>query len=160
MTATCHPTKMAYVKNLCRNCYEKELRASNPDYAERQREGRRAWGKRNPERLQEYNQRKVRNDTPEKKRERHLKADFGITLAQYGALLKSQNGVCAICKRPPKNRALAVDHCHKTNEIRGLLCFRCNYGMSWFQHNPAFLGLAGAYLIDPPAKAILGGQDD
>lgn len=57
----------------------------------------------------------------------------GITLADYNILLKRQNGVCAICKQPEtfKNRhgrvyALAVDHDHVTDQIRGLLCNGCN----------------------------------
>lgn len=63
----------------------------------------------------------------------HLKR-FGISLAEYEAMLAQQNHACAICKLPErapawkqrKPRMLAVDHCHTTGKIRGLLCFRCN----------------------------------
>lgn len=48
-------------------------------------------------------------------------------MAQYDKMLAAQGGKCAICKRPPKSRRLAVDHDHKTGKVRGLLCFRCNY---------------------------------
>lgn len=53
---------------------------------------------------------------------------FGITEEEYEALLKRQNGVCAICKGPPDTRwkRLAVDHDHVTREVRGLLCMVCN----------------------------------
>lgn len=44
-------------------------------------------------------------------------------------ILESQMGLCAICKRPKK---LNVDHDHKTGEIRGLLCSRCNLGLASF----------------------------
>ncbi len=56
---------------------------------------------------------------------------------KYAQLFASQNGVCAICLQK-ENRAhkmtgaiweLAVDHCHKTNKVRGLLCNACNRGM-------------------------------
>jgi hypothetical protein len=54
-----------------------------------------------------------------------LKARFGITLEEYNLLLQEQEGVCAICKRTEARR-LAVDHCHATGQIRGLLCSGCN----------------------------------
>ena len=53
---------------------------------------------------------------------------FGISLAQYDALHATQNGACALCKDPEKlpQSRLAVDHCHDTGRIRGLLCDLCN----------------------------------
>ncbi len=41
-------------------------------------------------------------------------------------MLSRQDGVCAICGDPPGARALAVDHDHTTNQVRALLCTRCN----------------------------------
>lgn len=63
------------------------------------------------------------------RRRSHLRRKFGITLEQYRGLLKKQNNSCAICLRPASdfNKELAVDHNHKTGEIRGLLCTNCNY---------------------------------
>ena len=57
---------------------------------------------------------------------------YGLTLDDYQQLLDAQRGLCGICRQPetamrngrPMN--LAVDHCHKTSRIRGLLCLRCN----------------------------------
>jgi len=53
---------------------------------------------------------------------------LGLTLDDYERLLAAQGGVCAICKRPPKQggRRLHVDHDHSTGSVRGLLCFICN----------------------------------
>ena len=59
--------------------------------------------------------------------EDHLRRSFGITAEDYNRTLEFQGGVCAICEEPPKKRRLAVDHDHKTGEIRGLLCWRCNH---------------------------------
>ena len=50
---------------------------------------------------------------------------FGLSEEDYTKMLVSQNGVCAVCKQPGFKR-LAVDHCHKTGKIRGLLCSSCN----------------------------------
>lgn len=60
----------------------------------------------------------------------------GYTLAQYGldeagfhALLVEQGGVCAICRSDSPGKRwdeFAVDHCHETGTVRGLLCGPCN----------------------------------
>src|SRR5437867_13162633 len=60
------------------------------------------------------------------------RAELGLSLAEYDALLAAQGGGCAICDRPPKTRRLDVDHDHRTGKVRGLLCHRCNRGLpSW-----------------------------
>lgn len=71
---------------------------------------------------------------PSMERERNFKRKYGITIEEYNKLLEKQNYVCEICKNKEtsvdgKNgskRKLAVDHCHNSNKIRGLLCWRCN----------------------------------
>ena len=71
-----------------------------------------------------------------------------LTQAQYNTVLQLQGGVCAICGRPPKNRKLNVDHDHKgpRGEVRGLLCHRCNRGLTWFNDRPERLRIAATYL--------------
>jgi hypothetical protein len=58
---------------------------------------------------------------------------YGITVQDYDRMLKKQDGVCLICKRPEKNRKLAVDHDHETGAVRGLLCTSCNNTLGWFE---------------------------
>ncbi len=53
-------------------------------------------------------------------------ARYGVTKQWYNETLDKQNGVCAICKSPPKNVRLHVDHNHKTKIVRGILCTKCN----------------------------------
>lgn len=76
---------------------------------------------------------------------------YGLTAEQYDDLLKLQGGKCAICRRRPKTKRLAVDHSHKTNEVRGLLCSRCNHdlmGAAWDSGNMA--AALWHYLNTPP----------
>ena len=87
---------------------------------------------------------------------RAISASFnGVTLDNNSTVLlkdqtdKNQNGICAICSGKQvqsKNRSLAVDHCHKTNKVRGLLCIECNVGIGKFQDNLQLLISAIKYL--------------
>jgi len=57
-----------------------------------------------------------------------LKRLYNVSLEQYSILFKSQNGVCVICSKPPRdNRKLVIDRDHVTDKIRGLLCDKCNF---------------------------------
>lgn len=83
--------------------------------------------------------------------------EFTITLEQYNLILKFQDFKCAICKRPAKDftQSLAVDHCHKTGLVRGLLCWECNKIVG--ERAVAYkLINAGNYLLNPPVTAALG----
>ena len=60
---------------------------------------------------------------------------YGITLTQYEDMLQQQEGKCAICNTAPKKRRLAVDHNHKTGELRQLLCIRCNHAIGVLEHD-------------------------
>lgn len=87
----------------------------------------------------------------------HLLRDFGMTDAEYDALLVSQDGRCAICGNEPKKQQLHVDHNHKTGVIRGLLCLWCNHRLlGGARERVDVLRSAIAYLEAPPALATLG----
>jgi len=59
-------------------------------------------------------------------RNKNLLKNYGITVEEYEEILKKQNGVCAICKKPPINKRLSVDHHHRLGHVRGLICWTCN----------------------------------
>lgn len=89
---------------------------------------------------------------PEKVRNNHLQSTFGISLSKYNEMHATQNGVCAICENPEmttrygKPRLLAVDHCHSTNKVRGLLCGNCNPMIGYAKDNIPVLERAIEYL--------------
>jgi Recombination endonuclease VII len=43
-------------------------------------------------------------------------------------LIDNHGDMCSICSKPGSSfkKRLSVDHNHKSNRIRGLLCYRCN----------------------------------
>lgn len=91
--------------------------------------------------------------TVEQRQDENLRKLHGITREQYLAMLAEQNGVCASCGKPetarnssgnPKN--LAVDHCHATGVIRGLLCHCCNISIGLVKESPEVLRNCATYL--------------
>lgn len=89
-------------------------------------------------------------------REVHLRETYDISLAEYDAILLSQNGACFICNGK-RNYNLHVDHCHKTGIVRGLLCKMCNKRLlPAARDNIDRLQRAIVYLTDPPATQVIG----
>jgi len=66
------------------------------------------------------------------RRKSAYKIKYGITLDDYNKMFKEQKGRCAICERHQNDltRTLCVDHDHKTNQVRALLCVTCNTDVS------------------------------
>lgn len=78
---------------------------------------------------------------------------LGVTQREYDEMLKSQRGLCAICRRPSSSfgklggvRSLSIDHNHATNLKRELLCHNCNVGIGLFDDDPERLAAAAEYL--------------
>ena len=74
-----------------------------------------------------------------------LKRLYGLSPADYDALLAKQDGVCPICGKPSEE-TLCVDHCHATGTIRGLLCRKCNIALGCYEDDPATMITSLAYL--------------
>jgi|SRR5665213_489204 len=124
--------------------YQKEWLRKNP---ENRRAASRRWRAKNPDKVRAYNQNY-------RQQEWWWKSQYGLTRDDYEALLQSQNGVCAICKKEEKSRdsrsgkvkGFHVDHNHANGKVRGLLCDLCNKGLGLFRDSPQFLESAIIYL--------------
>jgi len=78
-------------------------------------------------------------------RAQHLKNAYGISEDEYRAILSAQGGCCAICLNVDKGN-LSVDHDHVTNEIRGLLCKKCNCAIGLLYDDPQRIDRAAKYI--------------
>jgi len=90
-----------------------------------------------------------RSQTKEYDLELHMKRAYGLDFKDYEKMLELQNGVCAICSSPPPNNRktrLAIDHCHKTGKVRGLLCDKCNRSIGLLKDDVSVLKSAIKYL--------------
>lgn len=72
---------------------------------------------------------------------------FGLTDAQFDIMAKAQNHACAICRSPQTAKRLAIDHCHETGKVRGLLCHKCNTALGKFNDDPQRVIRAAQYLL-------------
>lgn len=88
-------------------------------------------------------------------RKSQLKLSYGMTPEDYDQMFVKQGSCCSICKttKPTgKWKVFAVDHCHETGQIRGLLCNECNRGMGLLKDNADLLRKAAEYLEEAAAR--------
>ena len=89
---------------------------------------------------------------PAKRSLRRALIKYKITQDDWDKLLKIQDERCAICRQPSTTvingriKRLAIDHCHETNQVRGLLCSCCNAGLGMFNDDWLLLENAIEYL--------------
>lgn len=92
----------------------------------------------------EYNRKYYRKEYAWKR------AGLAVTKLDYEIMMAYQNNNCAICGSDSTyfGIAMAVDHCHTTGKIRGLLCTNCNIGLGNFKDSPELLSKAIWYLTE------------
>ena len=135
----------------CRRCYLDKRRADAEtlEAVARRQERARDYNR-------EYNRTYLKErraaDSTVRRRERNLKLrQYGITVDQFDAMLARQGGGCAICGN--KNAGgrwgrFVVDHCHSTNNVRGLLCHHCNLVIGQAKDDASLLTKAARYLME------------
>lgn len=93
--------------------------------------------------------------TPERKRralDAWHRSVYGMSLDERESLAATQDGRCACCREGP---AEFLDHCHRSNVIRGLLCRGCNTMLGFAYDNPQTLRRAADYLETAMTKYVL-----
>lgn len=114
------------------------------EYYERIGRQRKGFSPRQPARKLTY------EDYVRRQRDNTLKSKYGITIDDYERMFESQNGVCLICGKPPTGntttKMLAVDHCHKTGLVRGLLCHKHNSAIGLLDDDIELVRAALRYL--------------
>lgn len=116
------------------------------NYRKRHPEKAIEWNAKNPEKIKEMSK-KYREATVDLRKHKRLQKCYGLSVDQYNELLASQNGVCAICHNANTDgRPLYVDHNHSTNQVRGLLCVKCNFALGYAKEDITILQTLIDYL--------------
>lgn len=110
------------------------------------------WRKENPSLVRKYNEaQRVKPGAREKNNKRaiesHFRRKFNLTIAERDAMLAAQGGRCMVCGTDkPRGKGWCVDHNHKTNEVRAILCSSCNIVIGHAQENADILRAAADYI--------------
>lgn len=79
---------------------------------------------------------------------------YDITGDEVEALLRHQEHSCAICRVAFVGTEFHIDHCHRSGDVRGLLCSRCNTALGLLKDDPVRMASAVRYLANPPRAAM------
>lgn len=101
------------------------------------------------ERLSIYNNDPINKERKNEYRKKWYKNNIDKQ-KEFQLISETQNDCCAICGIHKGNlkKDLHVDHDHKTDKIRGLLCTKHNLGIGQFDDNPNLLLKAADYLTN------------
>ena len=58
--------------------------------------------------------------------QRYRCRQFGITPEDYDRMVRDQQGLCAVCRRPLGPKGQTIDHCHQSGRVRGIVHSQCN----------------------------------
>jgi hypothetical protein len=117
-----------------------------PEQRQKANARKEAWRQRNKDKVAIYKRKHYlanRQKYLTLERDRQYKVRYGIGLKDYDEMLLAQVGRCLICnsdKAGRNDQCFAVDHDHKTGEVRGLLCIGCNAKLGWYELNKASIG--------------------
>jgi hypothetical protein len=116
----------------CKACSKDKRLKTYHDNAEVEKEKLTTYYNKNKDRAKHYRLSKV----------------YGLDKEEYERMYDEQQGKCAICgtHHDELKRGLFVDHCHSTEQVRGLLCQFCNTLLGMAQDNPSVLLNAVNYL--------------
>lgn len=88
-----------------------------------------------------------RLENKESGRIEHIGPRYGISHEQYQEMISTQNNQCCLCRVYFEGDIIPhVDHDHRTEKVRGLLCRACNSGLGQFRDNPEVLKAVIVYL--------------
>jgi len=96
----------------CRNEYWRKRRSENPDASQRHRDA-------------------VRRS--------QILSSYGLGAGDYERMVQEQENRCKLCGSGDTGRQTSrfhywnIDHCHKTGNVRGLLCHVCNITLGKFE---------------------------
>jgi hypothetical protein len=124
----------------CKKCRKKYQEIYKIEHSEKRKETNKKYKDKNKEKIKKY--RSEYNLLHRDKR------TYGLKIDDYNLILKKQNNKCSICGKELKKGSggRALDHCHITGKIRGILCMKCNTSLGLVEENINILQSMITYL--------------
>ena len=151
-----HPNRKTKREGMCSQCYETWRRENEPEFRKKKNNYASNWQKINKEKRIEYNKKRKeyynRNEKSSeeyklKRRNQLLMRKYGIDHDDYLKQLEFQGNKCFIChKSNTPGKYFHVDHCHKTGNIRGVLCHQCNWYLGLIDNDTKILTRLNNYI--------------
>lgn len=97
-------------------------------------------------------------ENKEKKRERNRKLllrKYNLSDLDFFKLLERQHSRCAGCQKEIDQYTARIDHDHRTNKVRGLLCDQCNWALGLVRDQRSTLYQLAAYLELDRTKPVI-----
>lgn len=129
----------------CSNSRAAKWKQDNPEKVKLQKK---KWLSDNKDKILQYREKVTKQQT----RQYQVKGTYNLSWEEYVKLYDQYKGSCGICKTPlslvPSDTTMTahVDHNHKTNKVRGLLCRSCNRGIGYLNDSSERLQAAAIYL--------------
>lgn len=133
----------------------------------RKLETNREWRRVNSDRVREQKRASYRRHAEHAKAKAHdwyhankdrayltnVKNKFGLDPEDYLKMFEEQESKCFICQKVPTGKKrLGVDHCHKTGQVRRLLCMQCNTVVGLLYENPETARRLTEYITEHQVK--------
>ncbi len=84
---------------------------------------------------------------------------YGITREQYEQMFEAQGHKCRLCGSEKagagRDKQWCIDHCHKTNRVRGILCHNCNTALGYYERLVGTMGEAALLRYIQPSGVIV-----
>jgi hypothetical protein len=142
-------------RRLCKSCNAKRIKKYNENKPEKRKATLRKYREKNKEKINKANREYTSQEHVKLKRLGKIHKDkYGLTSWDFLQMFKEQNGKCKICgtekfySHEGKANIPVVDHCHKTGNVRGLLCNNCNRGIGLLKDDKDIVFKAYNYLAN------------
>lgn len=130
------------LRTQCKQCdidYAIKYRSKN---REKINAATREWYKQNKSKVKEYHKRyrekhldRIRANQRKNNKKYYDKYVYGLDENTRLKIYDRQKKKCAICGKNLPFKKTNIDHNHKTGEIRGILCSKCNIGLGYIEDN-------------------------
>lgn len=134
-----------------------KIKEKNKEYNQFTRNRRQEWTendrKKNPDRYKNY-AKKYHEINYVLYQSKRTARKYGLPYEKYLEMIEKSNGKCAICNceetrnlgKKERLTQLSIDHCHKEQKVRGLICYACNLILGFANDRIDLLNSAIRYL--------------